>query len=81
MKKIAPRILLIEDLHHGEVLNKTCSFYPNVLLLCNNSVTWIDNTQLSLYMGYKRKVSLLPLSSDSIIFNTQLHLKPILHAS
>jgi hypothetical protein len=27
------------------------------LLLCNNSVTSIDNTQLSLYMGYKRKVS------------------------
>jgi hypothetical protein len=26
-------------------------------LLCNNSVTWIDNTQLSLYLGYKRKVS------------------------
>jgi hypothetical protein len=27
------------------------------LLLCNNSVTSIDNTQLSLYLGYKRKVS------------------------
>jgi hypothetical protein len=27
------------------------------LLLCNNSVTLIDNTQLSLYLGYKRKVS------------------------
>jgi hypothetical protein len=26
-------------------------------LLCNNSVTSIDNTQLSLYLGYKRKVS------------------------
>jgi hypothetical protein len=27
------------------------------LLLCNNSVTLIDETQLSLYMGYKRNVS------------------------
>jgi hypothetical protein len=27
------------------------------MLLCNNSVTSIDNTQLSLCMGYKRKVS------------------------
>jgi hypothetical protein len=27
------------------------------LLLCNNSITSIDNTQLSLYLGYKRKVS------------------------
>jgi hypothetical protein len=26
-------------------------------LLCNNSITSIDNTQLSLYLGYKRKVS------------------------
>jgi hypothetical protein len=27
------------------------------LLLCNNSVTLIDNTQLSLYMSYEIKVS------------------------
>jgi hypothetical protein len=27
------------------------------MLLCNNSVTSIDNTQLSLYMGYKKKMS------------------------
>jgi hypothetical protein len=49
------------------MLNKTYWFYSNSLLLYNNSVTFIDNTQLSLYIGYKRKVSSLSLSSYSII--------------
>jgi hypothetical protein len=35
------------------MLNKTCLFYDNSLLLCSNSVLFlIDHTQLSLYMGY-----------------------------
>jgi hypothetical protein len=42
--------------HAYDVLNDlVCSI--SSLLLCNNSVTLIDNTQLSLYFGYKRKVS------------------------
>jgi hypothetical protein len=44
------------------------------LLLCNNSVTSIDNTQLSLYVGYKRKVMLLCNNSVTSIDNTQLSL-------
>jgi hypothetical protein len=32
-------------------------FVRSSLLLCNNSIALIDNTQLSLYMGYTRKVS------------------------
>jgi hypothetical protein len=53
------------------MLNKTYLFYSNSLLLYNDSVTSIDNTQLSLSMGYKRKVSLISLSSYPIIFNMQ----------
>jgi hypothetical protein len=33
-----------------KVLTKTYKFYINSLLLCNNSVTSIGNTQLSLYI-------------------------------
>jgi hypothetical protein len=36
-------------------MKRICSI--SSLLLCNNSVTSIDNTQQSLYMGYIRKVS------------------------
>jgi hypothetical protein len=44
------------------------------LLLCNNRVTSIDNTQLSLYMSYKRKVSYsqyLHIQLYSITFSIQ----------
>ena len=40
------------------VLNKTNLFCSNSLLLCNNSVTSIGNTQLSLYMGLLKKSEL-----------------------
>jgi hypothetical protein len=60
------------------LLNKTYLLYSNSLLLYNNGVTSIDNTQLSLYMSYKRKVSLLSLSSYAMysIFNC-IHISPL----
>jgi hypothetical protein len=65
--------LYVLALHDFSFLNETYSFDLPSLLLCNNSVTSIDNTQrVSLLVKEKWLLSLLHIQSYSI-FNIQIH--------